>query len=414
MPAPRTDRPPRRIAFLIAGFGMFGPFSIDAIFPGFRLIAKDLAASPVMMQQIISVYLVGFGLMSLFHGPLSDALGRRKVVLWSTVVFVLASAGAALSSSLEILLAWRLIQGCSAGGGVIIGRAIIRDLATGPVAQQMIAQVMMIFAVSPAVAPIAGAFLCGLSGWRAVFWAVGLFAGLVLLVAGLALPESLPVDHRHRFNFGSLLQTYRRITSDHQFMLLSMSNALNFGALFLYISSAPRFIFDFLHLSSHEFYWLFVPAVTGIVAGSAAAMRTSGRFADSIVLRLGFGIMMTAWIANSAMTAVLHYPPLPWAVLPIGVHAFGMALNQPLLTLLALERFPKQRGAASSMQAFLSLGVNAAVAGLVSAAVSINPLTLSAAAFALNATGLILWLLTGRAKEVSAHQVIADETIIAE
>jgi DHA1 family bicyclomycin/chloramphenicol resistance-like MFS transporter len=90
MPAPRTDRPPRRIAFLIAGFGMFGPFSIDAIFPGFPLIAKDLAASPVMMQQIISVYLVGFGLMSLFHGPLSDALGRRKVVLWSTVVFVLA------------------------------------------------------------------------------------------------------------------------------------------------------------------------------------------------------------------------------------------------------------------------------------------------------------------------------------
>ena len=98
---------------------MFGPFSIDAIFPGFPLIAKDLAASPVMMQQIISVYLVGFGLMSLFHGPLSDALGRRKVVLWSTVVFVLASAWAALSSSLEILLAWRLIQGCSAGGGVI-------------------------------------------------------------------------------------------------------------------------------------------------------------------------------------------------------------------------------------------------------------------------------------------------------
>jgi DHA1 family bicyclomycin/chloramphenicol resistance-like MFS transporter len=143
-------------------------------------------------------------------------------------------------------------------------------------------------------------------------------------------------------------------------------------------------------------------------------MRTSGRFADSIVLRIGFGIMMTAWIANSTMTAVLHYPPLPWAVLPIGVQAFGMALNQPLLTLLALERFPKQRGAASSMQAFLSLGVNAAAAGLISAAVSINPLTLSAAAFALNAAGLTLWLLTGRAKEGSAHQLIADETIIAE
>jgi len=367
-----------------------------------------------MMQQIISVYLGGFGLMSLFHGPLSDALGRRKVVLWSTFIFVLASAGAALCPSFHLLLAWRLIQGCSAGGGVIVGRAIIRDLVEGPVAQRMIAQVMMIFAVSPAIAPIAGAYLCSFGGWRAVFWAVGVFAGLLLLCAGLTLPESLPVDQRHNLNLGSLLQTYRRISLDHQFMLLSMSTALNFGALFLYISSAPRFIFDFLHLSNSEFYWLFVPAVAGIVTGSGVAMRTSGHFADSAVLRIGFGIMIVACIVNSAMTWALHYPNLPWAVLPLGLEAFGIALNQPLLTLLALERFPRQRGAASSMQAFLALGVNATVSGLISPAASINPFTLSVAAFAINAIGFILWLLTGRAKERSAHQVTAEETIIAD
>jgi MFS transporter, DHA1 family, multidrug resistance protein len=183
----------------------------------------------------------------------------------------------------------------------------LRDLAEGPVAQRTIAQVMMIFAVSPAIAPIAGAFLCGFGGWRSVFWAVGVFAGLLLLIAGL----TLPVGHRHRLNFGSLLQTYRRISLDHRFMLLSMSTALNFGSLFLYISSAPRFIFNFLHLSSTEFYWLFVPAVTGIITGSAVAMRSSGRFTDSTVLCLGFGIMMLACIVNNAMNAVLHYPQLP-------------------------------------------------------------------------------------------------------
>jgi len=113
MEAMKLDRPPRRVAFLIAGLAMFGPFSIDAIFPGFPAIAAEFGASSVMMQQIISVYLGGFALMSLFHGPLSDALGRRKVVLWSTFVFVLASAGAALSPSLKVLLVWRLIQGCS-------------------------------------------------------------------------------------------------------------------------------------------------------------------------------------------------------------------------------------------------------------------------------------------------------------
>jgi MFS transporter, DHA1 family, multidrug resistance protein len=128
MPALLTDRPPRRIALLLAGFTMVGPFSIDAIFPGFPAIAAELAATPVMMQQIISVYLGGFALMILFHWPLSDAFGRRKVILWSTFVFVLASSGAALSHSLQLLLLWRLMQGCAAGGGVIVGRAVIRDL----------------------------------------------------------------------------------------------------------------------------------------------------------------------------------------------------------------------------------------------------------------------------------------------
>lgn len=414
MSTPRIDRSPRRVAILVAGFTMVGPFSIDAIFPGFPAIASEFTASPVMMQQIISVYLGGFALMSLFHGPLSDAVGRRKVVLSSTFMFVLASAGAALSPSLHVLLAWRLIQGCSAGGGVIVGRAVIRDLAEGPVAQRMIAHVMMIFAVSPAVAPIAGAYLCGFSGWRTVFWAVGVFAGLLLLAAGLALPESLPVDQRHSLNLHSLLQTYRRISVDHQFMLLSTSSALIFGALFLYISSAPKFIFDFLRLSASDFYWLFVPAVTGIVTGSAVAARVSGRLTDSRILRVGFGIMMLACVVNSTMNAVVRNAPLPWAVLPIGLEGFGIALSQPFLTLLALERFPRQRGAASSMQAFLALIVNTTVAGLISPAVLISPFTLSAAAFAINAGGLILWLLTGHTKDRIAHQVAGDETIVAD
>ena len=123
---------------------------------------------------------------------------------------------------------------------------------------------------------------------------------------------------------------------------------------------------------------------------------------------------MAACFVNSAMNAAFRGAYLPWAVLPLGVQAFGIALNQPLLTLLGLERFLDQRGAASSTQAFLSLGVNATVSGLISPALSINPLILSVAAFAVNALGFLLWLLSGRTKEGSAHQVTAEETIITD
>jgi DHA1 family bicyclomycin/chloramphenicol resistance-like MFS transporter len=220
-----------------------------------------------------------------------------------------------------------------------------------------------------------------------VFLATGIFAAVLLLVATLTLPESLPAQHRFPTNLASLLCTYRRVSCDRQFMLLSMSNALNFGALFLYISSAPRFILDFLHLSNGDFYWLFVPAVVGILTGSAFASRCSSRFSHTV---------------------------LPWAVLPITFLAFGIALSQPLLTLLGLERFPKQRGAASSMQAFLSLLVNAAVSGVLSAAVARTPFTLSAAALAISAAGLLFWLATGRARGRTAHEFSGEETAIAD
>jgi MFS transporter, DHA1 family, multidrug resistance protein len=198
----------------------------------------------------------------------------------------------------------------------------------------------MIFAVSPAIAPIAGALLCGIGGWRAVFLATGIFAAVLLLVANLTLPESLAVEHRYPINLASLLRTYYRVSLDKQFMHLSMSNALNFGALFLYVSSTPRFILDFLHLSSSDFSWLFLPGVAGISTGAGVASRCSGGFTDSAVLRAGFGIMLAAGLVNAGMKEVLHNPMLPWLSVRLRSWRSGLRLVSHFLPCSAQNGFP--------------------------------------------------------------------------
>jgi MFS transporter, DHA1 family, multidrug resistance protein len=384
-----AQRPSAFLPFILAGLGMVGPFSIDAIFPGFPALQAELAASPVMMQQVISLYLAGFAAMSLFHGPLSDAYGRRPVILGSTLLFVFGSFGVALSHSFVSLLVWRFVQGCSAGGGVVVGRAIIRDVASGPVAQRMISTVMMIFGVSPAIAPIAGALLLNFGGWRAIFWAVALFALFLVCLCQLFLKESLSPARRQPFAFKSLCTTYLRIGSDRSFVALALALSLNFGALFFYIASAPRFILEFIHLTKNDFHWLFIPVVTGLITGAWAASYAANRVPGLKLIWFGYGIMGVAGLAELILS--LFLPTSPLLVAPLVLQAFGLALNQPILTLLALDRFPDHRGAAASVQAFFSLLINSFDAGVLSPMFALSPLNMAFVLLAINLIGFLLW-----------------------
>ena len=172
----------RRIAILVAGLSMFGPFAIDAVFPAFPHMGADLGADKLAMQQVISVYLLAYALMSLVHGALSDALGRKVVIIGGLVVFIAASVGCALSTDMGTLLLFRFLQGLSAGVGYIIGRAVIRDLYDGDDAQRLMSQVSMIFSIAPAIAPIIGGWLLGWTHWQGIFWFLVGFSALLLLI----------------------------------------------------------------------------------------------------------------------------------------------------------------------------------------------------------------------------------------
>jgi DHA1 family bicyclomycin/chloramphenicol resistance-like MFS transporter len=381
----------RRLAPLLAALAMFGPFSIDTIFPAFPAIARELGASPFAMQQTISVYMIAYALMSLFHGPLSDALGRRRVILVGVAVFVLASIGCALAGSVGSLLAFRALQGISAGAGLIVGRAIIRDCFDGVEAQRLMATVSMIFGIAPAIAPIVGGWVVAFAHWPMIFWLLAAFAAALWFACLAWLPETHPRERRVALSFAELATTYRRISADRAFLPLALAGTLNFNALFVYIASAPAFVLNLLKLDAQHFAWLFIPAISGMMLGAFLSGRLAGKLSASATVRLGYTIMLGASAINLATALLLPSARVPWSVLPIGLHAIGIGINFPTLTLLLLDRFPHHRGAVSSVQAFVSLVISATLAGAISPLVSGSALGLAATAALATALGFVSW-----------------------
>jgi len=381
----KTARASIGLAALLAALGMLGPFSIDTFFPAFKDVELDLRASVVQMQLTISLYLLGFAGMSLLYGPMSDAWGRRPVILWSLAMFVLASIGATLAPTIEMLLLFRFLQGLSAGAGTIVGRAIVRDCFEGPEAQRLMSQITLIFALAPALAPILGGLIHAVAHWRAIFVAITLFGAALLLLTWRQLKETHPIELRSEFAPAPLFRTSRDIFFDLRYGLLCTAAAFNFSALFLYIASAPALVLDLMQLKTTQFAYFFIPAIAGIIIGSQISGRVAGKFSTRRTITTAYVVMLAACAMNVIYNLLSPTVQWPWAVLPITLFAVGSSLAFPTLTLKMLDLFPLTRGAASSVQAFASLALNALVAGLLSPWVSHSGLYL-----ALSATGLML------------------------
>ncbi len=369
---------------LLAALAMIGPFTIDTYLPAFPYVAADLQVTSAQMQQTLSLYLFGAALMTLFHGTLSDTFGRRPVILVSLVVYVITTIGCALATSLPQLLCWRALQGLSAGAGIIIGRAIIRDSQQGHAAQRLLSLVTMIFGIAPAIAPIIGGWLQDVLGWRSIFWFLALYGSAVLAAAWRRLPETHPVAARQPFQARPLLRNYLRLGGNPQLVLLCMAVALNFSGFFLYIMSAPAVIYGLLGLTATDFAWLFVPGIAGVMFGAFLSGQLAGRLSPRRTVRAGY-LMMTGAVVLNIIYCALFPPALPWTVLSVMLYTIGMALAMPSITVLTLDLYPQLRGMTASLQGFAHSLLAGVTAGLVSPLVSGSALTL-----ALTMGGLLL------------------------
>jgi MFS transporter, DHA1 family, multidrug resistance protein len=381
-----------QLVAMLAALAMIGPFSIDTYMPSFRAIGASLYATPLEVQQTLSAYLLAFAFMLLFHGALSDAFGRRMVILWSLMAFFIGSIGCALSFDIKTLWLFRAVQGAAAGAGMVVGRAMVRDLFHGSEAQRVMSYITLVFGLAPALAPIIGGWLQVGFGWHSIFVFLALITVALLGFAYAKLPESLPTNQRTQFHPIVLLRGYRSVFSNRYFLLLGCAVGLNFAAFFLYIAAAPVFIMDLLGLSENQFAWLFVPGIIGIMSGAYISGRVAGRLTPEQSVRLGYMILGSAAALN-LLYNLLFPLRLPWAVLFIGLYTVGMSIAMPSISLLVIDLFPRTRGMAASLQAFLSSLINAVVSGVLAPVLAHSQLGLAVGMAVLLTMGFISWFI---------------------
>ncbi len=351
------------IAVVLAALAALAPFAIDTYLPAFPVLAQELGGTTLDVQQSLTLYLLPYALMTLWHGAISDAIGRLAAMRWGLLVFALASVGCALAPNIETLWFFRVLQGLSGGAGNVVARAMVRDLFEGVAAQRVMAQVQMIFGLAPAVAPIIGGLLLGIH-WQAIFVFLCLYALLALAAAYRYLPETVPEVRRVPLAPRQVVNGYRTVFSDREFNRLAVAFGANFAGFFLYVLAAPVFLIEQLGLTDQQFGWMFVPTVLGMVTGSWLARRAAGRLADGKLLRLAYAWMGGVVVLNLAVCAWL--PAAPWLnILPIALYNVGMAFAMPVLSVAALDRHPRLRGTAASGQAFAQMLLSTVSAGLL-------------------------------------------------
>ena len=388
---PRSRRARIVIPLVIAGLSMIGPFSIDSPFPAFGRMAAEFEVSDTQMQLVVTSYLLAFAVMSIFHGPLSDAVGRKPMLTWGVGVYALASLATAFAPTFGWLLFFRVLQGLSAGAGVIVSRTVIRDLFDGKVAQRLMSRVAMIFGIAPAVAPIVAGGLLQVGDWPLIFVFQAAFGLFLIVLVLIALPETHPPERRTALRVGAILRSMLRVTRSAAVWRLSLASGLVFGGSFLYIGGAALVVEGLLGLGELDYWQFFVPMIGGMVAGAWISGRAAGVITGRRLVSYGLTFCLAMAVLSIVLAALPIGQSLPWAIVGPSLVMLGTGMAYPTLQLMLLDVYPAARGATVSFATFLTLVLNATAAATVTPLAARSLLGLALTAFVMVALGALSW-----------------------
>jgi DHA1 family bicyclomycin/chloramphenicol resistance-like MFS transporter len=389
----------RRVLFvLVLGAGSaFGPLSIDMYLPGLPQMARSFHASASEAQLTLTACLVGLALGQIYAGPLSDRLGRRRPFIIGVTAYAAASLLCALAPSVYLLVLLRLIQGLTGAAGLVISRAIVRDMYSGTAAARFFSMLMLVNGLAPILAPVFGGQLLKVTSWRGVFVTLAAI-GLVLAVAAfVGLPETLSPERRRSDGVRATLRTMRMLVSDRAFVGYSLACGLAFAAMFSYIAGSPFVLEDVYGISPQVFSAVFAVNACGIVAASQLNRWLLGRFGLRTLLAAGLsftaggGMALLAVVAIGGLSVWFVLVPLFFVVASIGV-------VMPNATALALADHPDVAGSASALVGVLQFAVGAAAAPLVGVAGNHTALPMAVMIAVLGLGGISAMLLLTRAR----------------
>ena len=336
------------LTVVLALLTALGPMSTDMYLPSLPGMARDLSTDAAGVQLTLSAFLFGFAFGQLAYGPVSDRLGRRKVLLFGLALYVLASAVCALAPNIEALVGARFLQALGASGPIVLARAMVRDLYSGPQASRLLAQMAMIMGVVPAIAPVLGGLLHEVFGWRSNFvLALGVSAALGLVVL-LSLPETLKTRSREPLSFLAILRGFALLLRHPTYRIYVSFSSLAYGGLFAVISGSSFVLQQIYGLSEVVFALSFALVVIGFMSGTLLAQRLV--VGHGIDRTIGWGVAAMALGGVAMLLLVLVRVPSSFAVtLPMALYAAGVGLTMPQAAAAAMTPFPDRAGAASSL-----------------------------------------------------------------
>jgi len=378
------------LVITVALLSMIGPFSIDTYLPSFVDIEAEFQVSRALLSQTLGFYLAASAVSTLVWGPVSDRIGRRHTILGTLTLYIAASVGCALAPTYSTFLVFRILQGIAASGGMIAGRAMIRDSHDTQTAHRTMSYVMMLFAIAPAIAPIIGGWLHDLFGWRSVFYFLALYGASQWFLTIRFLNETLAHEHRQSIHPARVASLYKSILLRRRFQLLAFALGTAFGGLFLYIAGSPTIVFNFLNLGVNDFGVQFIPMTAGIVIGSFISGKLTHVLKASAIVNIAFLILALGTTLNLIQAHWL--PPAAFTLIaPQVVYAFGIAFIMPGISVMAMDCFPKNRGAATAVQSFVQLGITSTVASFIVPIVSASTMHFALTQAILLTVAALLW-----------------------
>lgn len=355
-----------KYVLILGGLSAFGPLAIDMYLPAFPEIAADLGAGASQVQLSLTACILGLALGQLVAGPLSDTFGRRRPLLVGVVVFTVASLLCAFAPSAYALAGLRLVQGLGGAAGIVIARAVVRDMYSGIEMARFFSLLMLVNGLAPILAPLVGGQLLRVTSWRGVSLVLGLIGAVLLVASAFGVRETLPAHNRRTGSLGETLRTFRALLGDRAFVGYSLSSALAFAAMFAYISGSSFVLQDVFGVSPQTFSLFFGINALGIIVVGQLNARLVERAGPRRLLAIGLSCTALGGVAV-AVSAIIGaglaglLPALFLAVASIGMVA-------PNATTMALSGHPETAGTASALLGVMQFSAGALAAPLVGSA----------------------------------------------